>query len=710
MALTISRPSTLSGSAKYESITALKAATSLDDGDFVETNAYSDNELQGSAIYQISSAPALPNDQDIIELSSGQFAVLKSKEVTPFMFGAKENDANYTENLQAFFDYVEANDVKGIYAGNWFVDETIFIKGEDKTFYCGNIHTASGLDNVVKITTGKSIFLGEMGVFGNTLGAVTSSYSARSSINGIWMANSSGRNFYNQIYVHSFKGWGVTTIDNGSLIMNKIGFLRATNCGSGNSSVRQHSFNILGYTNNGSGGSINQTSTIEFESSIDTAMDDTAFIKINGRLHYVKTDTIDRVNNTADIFPWVDTDIADPSVTPFECDSYHGGGILVTSNDSANFEIERIDATGTGVAVASYGLYGAKIGIVQSQFSQIAVAYGNELTIGTVANPIYSEGGSYSIVQRGIANETSSEFNLIVASGPERSGLDSIGYTTPISAGNQPVRFNTPQMALTYRNVRYNHSTIQIAKNGQNSIIVSNEPSKNSVHLVKNTADIELKWNEAVNDKFGRDSFVVKVSGTGSNNEPTGAVNFTLDADDQTDGITVNGATFASFSSFTETVTIAGVFDYDNQEWRINQLTGSNNTGDTLPSTEFEETGGADITVTRNDTTVSNGDKLGGLKFKGNDTQVDEANRVGAEIWAEASGTWGPGSEARTDIVIGTRTTEAQEPIERMRIKHNGIINFSNTPVYTDDAAAGAAGLEAGDMYQTALGEPRLKQ
>jgi hypothetical protein len=39
-----------------------------------------------------------------------------------------------------------------------------------------------------------------------------------------------------------------------------------------------------------------------------------------------------------------------------------------------------------------------------------------------------------------------------------------------------------------------------------------------------------------------------------------------------------------------------------------------------------------------------------------------------------------------------------------MRIKSSGIINFSNAPVYADNAAALAGGLVAGDVYRKADG------
>ena len=43
-------------------------------------------------------------------------------------------------------------------------------------------------------------------------------------------------------------------------------------------------------------------------------------------------------------------------------------------------------------------------------------------------------------------------------------------------------------------------------------------------------------------------------------------------------------------------------------------------------------------------------------------------------------------------------------PMERMRIKSTGVINFSNAPTCADNTAATAGGLAVGDVYQTVLG------
>jgi hypothetical protein len=75
----------------------------------------------------------------------------------------------------------------------------------------------------------------------------------------------------------------------------------------------------------------------------------------------------------------------------------------------------------------------------------------------------------------------------------------------------------------------------------------------------------------------------------------------------------------------------------------------------------------------------------------------------GARIEAFVDGTPGA-NDMPGRLVFSTTADGASTPTERMRIKSSGIINFSNAPVYADNAAALAGGLVAGDVYRKADG------
>jgi hypothetical protein len=102
---------------------------------------------------------------------------------------------------------------------------------------------------------------------------------------------------------------------------------------------------------------------------------------------------------------------------------------------------------------------------------------------------------------------------------------------------------------------------------------------------------------------------------------------------------------------------------------------------------------------------VSNNDDLGILVFSGN----DGTNFVpAASILGEVDGTPGA-NDMPGRIVFSTTADGASSPTERMRIKKDGTINFSNVAVYADNAAATSGGLAVGDVYRTSTGQLMIR-
>ena len=97
---------------------------------------------------------------------------------------------------------------------------------------------------------------------------------------------------------------------------------------------------------------------------------------------------------------------------------------------------------------------------------------------------------------------------------------------------------------------------------------------------------------------------------------------------------------------------------------------------------------------------VSSGDGIGRITFQAADgTELVEA----AKIEAEVDGTPGT-NDMPGRLVFSTTADGASSPTERMRIKSNGTINFSNVATYADNTAALAGGLVAGDVYRKSDG------
>jgi len=97
---------------------------------------------------------------------------------------------------------------------------------------------------------------------------------------------------------------------------------------------------------------------------------------------------------------------------------------------------------------------------------------------------------------------------------------------------------------------------------------------------------------------------------------------------------------------------------------------------------------------------VANNSQLGYLRWYGFHTSADyEAARISADVDGTAGANDMPGR-----LVFSTTADGASSPTERMRIKSNGTINFSNVATYADNTAALAGGLVAGDVYRKSDG------
>jgi len=102
---------------------------------------------------------------------------------------------------------------------------------------------------------------------------------------------------------------------------------------------------------------------------------------------------------------------------------------------------------------------------------------------------------------------------------------------------------------------------------------------------------------------------------------------------------------------------------------------------------------------------VTNNDKLGMIRFAG----TDGANSIeAASIEAVVDGNIGT-RDMPGRLVFSTTADGMDAPTERMRIKSNGTINFSNVAVYADNAAATTGGLAVGDVYRTSTGQLMIR-
>jgi hypothetical protein len=100
-------------------------------------------------------------------------------------------------------------------------------------------------------------------------------------------------------------------------------------------------------------------------------------------------------------------------------------------------------------------------------------------------------------------------------------------------------------------------------------------------------------------------------------------------------------------------------------------------------------------------TSMSNADKIGAFLF----TDKDGGDYARIEAYADST----PGSgDYPGRLVFSVTADGASSPTEAMRIKNTRVINFSNAPVYADNAAAKTGGLVDGDVYRTSTGDLKI--
>ena len=115
-------------------------------------------------------------------------------------------------------------------------------------------------------------------------------------------------------------------------------------------------------------------------------------------------------------------------------------------------------------------------------------------------------------------------------------------------------------------------------------------------------------------------------------------------------------------------------------------------------------TAGGQIALGRDASSLATGNLVGRIRWFSN---VGGTAEETAKISVEADGTYALGDKP-SRLVFSTTADGASSPTERMRIKSDGTINFSNVAVYADNAAAKTGGLVDGDVYRTSTGDLKI--
>ena len=115
---------------------------------------------------------------------------------------------------------------------------------------------------------------------------------------------------------------------------------------------------------------------------------------------------------------------------------------------------------------------------------------------------------------------------------------------------------------------------------------------------------------------------------------------------------------------------------------------------------QISSAGGPKLALNLQDGTVTSGQFAASIDFYSFGGFVNESI---ASIQAFADGAHASGDKPGR-LVFSVTADGASSPTEAMRIKNSRILNFANTPVYADNAAAKTGGLVDGDVYRKSDG------
>ena len=605
--------------------------------------------------------------------------------VTPSDFGAIENDASTTTNLQEFFDYVRDNDVVGDFRGDWHINDTIIIDGPNKTFICGNINTnnLAGLDTAVSIETTFGRYIGQKF---KVVGSGAAAYSVKNNKTGIDFTNSGSRNTFDcDIEVIGFTGYGINLVatGGGSNIMESFGRIKITACGSTGSGYTNGSAiaTVSSVVNSGSANSVNQFSTITVD-TVDPNWVEFELLEIDGKVHTIKA--VNGLN--IDVYPWVDNSFTG---------TIYGlhGGLMVGGSDSASIHIRQIDAIRCGSGARLGGLYGTNVEILQTQACGIGLSIGRDEksnNLGSRIGSFYNEGSNtFDFVQVSRVN-TNTQLQMV-------TGMNTNDWFV---LEPQPNTFDASKrrisMAVLEKGHWYTRKNTEFPANQLNkasTTTISNNIANNQAVILDDSPIFELKWDEKYNSFWGNDFIKSYVFGTGNNHNPTGTVTFKLDSDDEAAGIRINDN-----GSAVTTLTITGVinplsiiifFDYAHQEWIISYR---GEAPAALDSTQFNGASGGFVTLNSTDNSVLNGEEVGGIIFRSDDVSFADGDEVLSRLVGEAiGGGLGVGSNSKVDLVYQARNLETQNYTEKLRLGHDGTIEAKKFKLSTLNTAPSSA-------------------
>lgn len=470
-------------------------------------------------------------------------------------FGAiGDGVANDTAAVQAFFNYIAANNVGTAYCDGKFLVSSGIYYGDGinqvatlQIVGYAEFIASTAIDILFDFRSSSS-FIWDGGV--RVIGTGGTSYASRTCRTGIRIGGTadSARMKFGVLRANFFYDTGISGYSLTNSTLTDLGNVRAGYCGSGSTGFSLTS-NWSNPVNSGSSNSVGQRTVIDVTTLPPTVREGELIVNINGQPYYVYS--VDTVNSKLTVFPWVDSTLSSGSLTYM-----FGGGVLLQGSDTNVYAANQIDATGCGFGLWTTALYGPIVNRLVSQDCGAGFAYGREPTasnVGFTLNGYYAELNDFDLIKV-TGSFTSGGTNIhggVIITDYENNYSKWASCAAPRDSGNALFEPGLSSNQVIVISAGMNQEYLTPGNNWQETgstySLFSTDTPKHKIFRRDNwTINVQTP-NNGLNRLFGYGFDTLTIIGsTNTNGSPTGTFTFNAPV-----GYTVNGGASAAFAGFT---------------------------------------------------------------------------------------------------------------------------------------------------------------
>jgi hypothetical protein len=519
---------------------------------------------------QVIRVPTVLNDgahrpvQEAVRRVNANFTELYDRAVSPADFGTL-GIGNDTSILQGFFDYISTNNVgTATCSGNFSISAGLTIgpaSGEMATLHIVGraVFTAStAIDTMLYFRNCPHLVWNGMV---KCDGTGSTSYASRTCRIGIKIGDDSlqpplGKLKFDRIGLRRFNQVGLAVYSESTF--SDYGQVNASDCGSGHSfSGGSLTANWSNRVDNGTSGSVSQTTVIDVDVLPPTTRETPLLVVINSQPYYVSS--VDTGTSKLTVYPWIDN-----TLTSGALNYMFGGGVYVFGGDAGVVRFTLLDFIRTSVGLWQAALYGPVVDRLSAQSGGIGLMFGaspSASCVTTQINGFYTEANDIDIVRltRGplganIVSTYEIDFTKIKYACNPRQTDNSILHT--VSEDGQSLRtvklYDRWGTTHEWQKAPLNQQDAKSAL-GDSLGDIFKEP-KYQKTFMRDSWTINLKepgggGSEVgyKNGAWGYDSGrLIIISPTNTNGAPAGTITF-----DPIGSSTANGGATASFAGFT---------------------------------------------------------------------------------------------------------------------------------------------------------------